>query len=267
MNLNIRYVILYIIICLTFNTAYAVKRDDNDVKWRMIWQDDFNKKKLDENVWRVMSRRNDDSRKYHSSNPQCYSFRKGKLVLKGIVNPDRSQDTSMYLTGAITTQGKKAFAPGKIEIRAKLNCAKGAWPAFWMMPFKVDKGWPADGEVDIMEHLNYDNFVYQTVHTAYTKRDPAAQPQRTVKVPINIKKFNTYGVEIREDALVYYVNGIETLRYPRVAVLSVDGQFPFYRDWYLMLCMQLGGSWVGSVDASQLPVEMEIDWVKYYQKD
>jgi hypothetical protein len=30
--------------------------------------------------------------------------------------------------------------------------------------------------------------------------------------------------------------------------------------------MQLGGSWVGAVDPEDLPVEMEIDWVRFYQK-
>lgn len=28
--------------------------------------------------------------------------------------------------------------------------------------------------------------------------------------------------------------------------------------------MQLGGAWVGDVDLNDLPVEMEVDWVKYY---
>ena len=31
--------------------------------------------------------------------------------------------------------------------------------------------------------------------------------------------------------------------------------------------MQLGGSWVGGVDPQDLPVEMEIDWVRFYRKD
>lgn len=30
--------------------------------------------------------------------------------------------------------------------------------------------------------------------------------------------------------------------------------------------MQLGGSWVGAVDPKQLPVEMHIDWVRFYKK-
>ncbi len=66
--------------------------------------------------------------------------------------------------------------------------------------------------------------------------------------------------------MTFSVNGTETLTYPRVEKDSLKGQFPFFRDWYLMLDMQLGGSWVGKLDPADLPVEMEIDWVKYYRR-
>ena len=29
--------------------------------------------------------------------------------------------------------------------------------------------------------------------------------------------------------------------------------------------MQIEGSWVGKADPKQLPVEMEVDWVKFYE--
>lgn len=46
----------------------------------------------------------------------------------------------------------------------------------------------------------------------------------------------------------------------------IEGQFPFYQPYYLLIDMQLGGSWVGAVDPKELPVEMWVDWVKYYEK-
>ena len=30
--------------------------------------------------------------------------------------------------------------------------------------------------------------------------------------------------------------------------------------------MQLGGNWVGAIDEEDLPVEMEIDWIKHYKR-
>ena len=56
-----------------------------------------------------------------------------------------------------------------------------------------------------------------------------------------------------------------TYTYPRIDT-DKEGQFPFYQPYYLLIDMQLGGSWVGAVDPKELPVEMWVDWVKYYEK-
>ena len=56
----------------------------------------------------------------------------------------------------------------------------------------------------------------------------------------------------------------ETHRYTRLEP-EVEGQFPFNKSWHLKMDMQLGGSWVGPVTGEDLPVEMAIDYVKYYR--
>ena len=44
------------------------------------------------------------------------------------------------------------------------------------------------------------------------------------------------------------------------------GQFPFDKHkHYLLVDMPLGGSWAGFIDQKDLPVEMEIDWVRFYE--
>jgi hypothetical protein len=40
---------------------------------------------------------------------------------------------------------------GRFEVRAKLPHTPGSWPAHWLMPGEGTKGWPGDGEIDIME--------------------------------------------------------------------------------------------------------------------
>lgn len=267
-NNLVRYCSVFLVIiffCLAFT---QVKKTDivDKIEWELKWQEDFNEDSLDTCVWGIMKRRQDASRKYHSGNPACYEFKDGKLVIRGIRNPDIIADTAEYLTGAITTEGKKAFSPpAKIEIRAKLGEAKGAWPAIWMLPFKKENGWPDDGEIDIMEHLNYDNIVFQSLHSAYTKTVGKNHPKRYVRPETEVEEFNVYGVEILSDYIRFTVNDKETLYYPKVDSLLNKGEFPFFRDWYLMLDMQIGGSWVGPVDPNDFPVEMEIDWVKYYR--
>ncbi len=61
------------------------------------------------------------------------------------------------------------------------------------------------------------------------------------------------------------MNDRRTFSYPRIET-DKDGQFPFNdQEFYLLLDMQLGGNWVGEVDPPNgLPVEMYIDWVRFY---
>ena len=60
--------------------------------------------------------------------------------------------------------------------------------------------------------------------------------------------------------------GRRTFAYPKIET-DKDGQFPFDKPYYLLVDMQLEGGCVGPVDTHDLPVEMYVDWVRYYQRD
>lgn len=127
---------------------------------------------------------------------------------------------------------------------------------------------PQGGEIDIMERLNYDSIAYQTVHSSYTiqKNGNDTIPPHFGTHPINPSDYNIYSVDIYPDSLVFAVNGSHTFTYPRMEELGAE-QYPFYRPYYLLIDMQIGGAWVGGIDAEDYPVEMWVDWVKYYQKE
>ena len=59
------------------------------------------------------------------------------------------------------------------------------------------------------------------------------------------------------------------MTYPRLSPdgFSSESQYPFGSPFYILLDMQIGGSWVGPPDASDLPVEMHVDWIKVYTLD
>ena len=88
-------------------------------------------------------------------------------------------------------------------------------------------------------------------------------PRQGSTAPINRDDFNVYGVDIYPDSLVYHINGVRDYVYPRIET-DKEGQFPFYVAQYLLIDMQLGGAWVGKVNPDDLPVEMEVDWVRHY---
>lgn len=236
----------------------------NVTKGVLQWEEDFNQiESFDQNTWSKIPRGTSDWDKYMSDFDSCYAMRDGKLILRGIQNMNVSNDTARFLTGGLYTKGKRSFGFGRIEIRAKLNGAKGAWPAFWMLP--ENGKWPDGGEIDIMEKLSFDTFAYQTVHSHYTYTLKIKEPKQSATGTIDPAGFNIYAVEKHPDSLVFFINNKKTFTYPRIKT-DKEGQFPFDKhDYYLLLDMQLGGSWVGAVEPKDLPVEMEIDWVRFYK--
>ena len=252
---------------MAFGLALVVLSCGRKQEWKLVWEEDFGGKQLDTAVWSVIPRGKPDWQNTMSDDPRCFELRDGMMILRGIVNDDLRKDPSPFLTGGIWTKGKKAFDGGRVEVRAKLGAAKGAWPAIWMLPFDAEKyTWPDGGEVDIMEHLNGDGFVYQTVHSHYTYTlGMDKTPPNGSTAAIRPGEFNVYGVDFWPDSLVFHVNGVRTFVYPRVKT-DKEGQFPFDIPQYLLLDMQLGGVWVGEVDPTGLPVEMTVDWVRHYRK-
>lgn len=235
-------------------------------EWQLVWEDNFDRtKSFDEASWSKIPRGTSDWNNYMSDFDSCYAMRDGNLILRGLVNYSLPADTAPYITGGVFTKGKVGFSDGRVSIRAKLNGATGAWPAIWMLP--EGEGWPDGGEIDIMERLNNDTIAYQTVHSAYTHvlgiKD---NPKQGGIGAINRNDFNVYSVEMYPDSLVFFINDNRTFAYPRIET-DKEGQFPFAdKQFYLLVDMQLGGSWVGDVEPKDLPVEMEVDWVRFYRK-
>ena len=233
-------------------------------RWKLVWEENFDKDGvIDETVWSKIPRGRSDWDNCMSDYEALYDVKNGHLILRGMVNPGLPGDTAPFITGGIYSKDKKGFHHGKIEIRAKFGNAQGAWPAFWLLPFDNER-WPYGGEIDIMERLNSDAIAYQTVHSHYTYNLKQKEPKTGTTAPIHKDEYNVYGVELYPDRLVFSINGTQTFSYPRIET-ELEGQFPFDRPYYLLLDMQLGGSWVGEVDSKDLPVEMYIDWVRFYE--
>ena len=243
----------------------ATQPSDTPKGWVLDWEENFNGPQLDSLSWVKCCRcTNADWCRHMSDADSLFVLRDGLLVLRGVANPDRELDPSPYLTAGVETRGKVSFDPGRFEIRARLEGAKGAWPAIWLLPSDTVVEWPYGGEIDIMERLNNNNVAWQTVHSDYTvNRGRTANPLSTKTSPINRDDFNVYGVEVHPDSVVFMINGEVTHVYPKLYP-EEEGQYPFYAPMYLLLDMQLGGTWVGEVDPADLPVEMEIDWVRHY---
>lgn len=67
------------------------------------------------------------------------------------------------------------------------------------------------------------------------------------------------------DRIDLLVNGKKTLSYPKLATDPSGTQWPFDQPFYIILDQALGGNWPGSVNKSDLPQQMIVDWVRVYQ--
>lgn len=262
--------ILRILCLLLLLFHFAVPTDArNGRQYRLLWKDNFKGSQINGKNWDKLYRTSPGSwGMYMSKSDSVYELKKGKLRLYGKANNGiEPSDTAHYLCGGITTRHKRSITYGKIEIRLKMKGARGTWPAVWLMPVDY-KHWqyPQRAEIDILEYLHQNDFVYQTVHTYYT--DSLRQtniPPRQAKPRIKYEKYNVYALEILPSELIFSINGKETFRYPKLND-APEGQYPFGVESYLMIDMQIGGEWVGNlIDTTQFPVYIDIDWVKFYE--
>ena len=233
--------------------------------WKLVWEENFDKDDvIDPAVWSKIPRGSADWDRHMSSHDPLYDVKDGKLILRGMVNPGLPGDNAPFITGGVFSKGKKGFYRGRLEISAKFGDARGAWPALWLLPFNNER-WPNGGEADIVERLHDEPIAHQNLHTYFTRNLGNREPRTGASTPIRNGEFNTYGVEMHPDRLVFLVNGNPTYAYPRIDAPAEELQFPFDKPFYLLMDMQLGGSWTGAPNPDHLPVEMHIDWVRFYE--
>lgn len=266
------FIILPIVFtCVLSLTCCAQKTSVRDHLYELTWSDEFNTSALDTTLWSKMKRKNTRCSRYFTSDERLFEQKKGRLRLYALHNDNLiPTDTAQYLTGGITSDGKATLGYGKIEVRVKVIGAQGTWPAIWTLPtepkYRTVKS-PYYTEIDIMEYVDRNTFVYQTAHNEYTLRDQKnwTRPNRLVKSPIKVDKYNVYSVEILPNEIIFAVNGVETLRYPRLE--EEEHQFHYGLESFLMLDMQVNPpkSWSKGADPTTFPAYMDIDWVRVYK--
>lgn len=249
-------------------------------EWGLVFSDDFDGDTLDTTKWNKIDYVNwsgvSDWRKYQSRDEELVTMNgDGTVSLWGkygdyTSQSDQTGTSDTYACGGIFTDKTFTFQYGYVEVRAKFDCAKGAWPAIWMMP--TAGPWPQTGEIDIMEHLNYEGIVHQTLH--YNNANGGKTTSGTVNAnggstayftSVEDKAdFHTYGVEWTPEAVTFYMDGKATLTTPTEAG---NPNWPFNMEdnpYYLLLDMQLGGSWVGDIGDIGDGVAMTVDYVHVY---
>ena len=175
------------------------------------------------------------------------------------------EDGKIY-SGRVYAKVKEGWKYGYIEASIKLPKGKGTWPAFWMMPVNF-KSWPADGEIDIMEEVGYHpDYVSSSLHANAHVHSNGTQVTHEMYCKGAEGEFHKYAIEWTAQNITTYVDGKKQLSYDNRGLGRDD--WPYNDPFYIIFNLAWGGDWGGSqgVDENALPVTMEVDYVRVFQK-
>lgn len=237
--------------------------------YTLVWSDEFNVDGLpDATRWDYDTARNragwyNNERQYYArARPENAVVSNGKLrITSRLESLSSAADWGgqRYTSARLLTRGKADWTYGFFEVRAKLPCGRGTWPAIWTLGSRGV--WPDDGEIDIMEQVGSNpSRVFGTVHT---RQSGGPGTGAAVTISDACTTFHNYQMTWTVDAITIGVDGVDYYRYanPRAGLIT----WPFDAPQYLLLNIAIGGDLGGSVDDSIFPVTLEIDHVRVYQ--
>lgn len=261
--------------CLIMLSSCAILKPENKqtsvatadpANWKLLFADEFNSKgSFDTKKWAYATRGNPAWAKYLTSSADYVSQDGSNLVLR-MDNAVIPGDTVPYHSGGIHSSTKFSMLYGKVEVRAKFSKGKGSWPAIWMMPeVPTSYGdWPNSGEIDIMEHVNNEPVLHQTIHNGAVT-DAKGGSTATHSAVYKETDFNVYGIVWTPSAIAFYINDVLQYTYAKPAG-ATSLEWPFDKPFYIILNQSGGAGWPGPITNADLPFHMEVDWVRAYQQ-
>jgi beta-glucanase (GH16 family) len=194
---------------------------------------------------------------------QYYTSRTDNAVVSGgtlkIIAKAESFSGKSYTSARLLTKDKFSFKYGKIEVRAKLPVGGGTWPAIWMLGSNISTaGWPACGEIDIMEHKgNEPNKISSAFHYPGFSGGGAVTSNLTISNAAT--EFHVYKAEWTNSSIKIYVD--DQLFHS----LTNTSSLPFNQNFFILLNVAMGGTFGGTIDPAFSSAVMEIDYVRVYQ--
>jgi beta-glucanase (GH16 family) len=138
-----------------------------------------------------------------------------------------------------------------------------------MLGEDIDKvGWPASGEIDIMENIGKEPaLVHGTIHgPGYSGANGLGAPFALPGDERFADNFHLFAVEWEPNALRFYVD--EHLYETRTrSDLPKGTKWVYDHPFFLLLNVAVGGDWPGNPDASStFPQTMLVDYVRVYRQ-
>ena len=260
---------------LCWLSVFTLSGQRNMKMWnKLIWSDEFDGNGLpDSSKWNYDLGNGcpqncgwgNNELQYYTANDTLNARQKdGMLIIeaRSTGKPDRP-----YTSARLVSRGKASWPSGYLEARIKLPKGKGVWPAFWMLPEEWKYGgWPASGEIDIMEFVGYTpDSIYGTLHCQDFNHINGTQVGKAMYVPDLGDAFHVYGMYWDNDVMYFYLDGRPYLKF--INHKKGYTSWPFDQNFYAIFNLAVGGNWGGKkgVDTSIWPQKMYVDYIRVYQ--
>ena len=249
-----------------------ISSDDPDYisSFTLTWADEFDGTEVNSSNWTFETGAsgwgNNELQNY--TNGDNVEVKDGNLIITAKKVND-NQTVGSYTSTRMITMNKQEFLYGRMEIRAKLPSGRGIWPAIWMLGanFKT-AGWPACGEIDIMEYVGYQpNTIHATVHTPAGYGGNGDGSSKTLATAE--EEFHVYGLIWTEKEIIFYTDTPENVTHRYAPANKTVENWPFNKPQFFIFNIAVGGNWGGAqgIDDNIFPQSMEIDYVRVYQPE
>lgn len=247
--------------------------------WTQIWSDEFDGTSVNTSNWSYITNIhvNNEQQQYTTS-PNNVQVSNGTLKL---IARREWNNGYPFTSGRLESAGKREFRHGAIEARLKMPVGPGLWPAFWLLGNDINQpgvGWPACGELDIMENVGYGDWVSGALHG----------PGYSGNTPINgrfypsssVANWHTYRTEYSPTDIKWFIDG-QLVKTTLKSEVTRYGNWVYDKPMFIILNLAVGGDYPAGVNGAsqpyhgvpqstadligQTPQAFEVDWVRVYQ--
>ncbi len=259
-----------------YDAAPAVDATDGDADWTLSWSDEFDgpdgsapdtakwAHEVGGDGW------GNQEREYYTDGTANVVVQGGNLVVTatpaGAPQYMCWYGPCEYTSARLRTAGLFSQQYGRFEARLQIPLGRGMWPGFWLLGEDIGRvGWPACGEIDIMENVgNQPSEVWGSLHAPHFD---ATLGYTLAAMERFGEGFHTFAVEWDPAAIRFYVDDQPYETHTPAEATSKGGTWAFDQPFFVLLNVAVGGKWPGSPDSTTMfPQAMKVDWVRVYTK-
>ena len=250
--------------------------------YHIVWSEEFNGNALNESVWSAETRApgwiTGERQEYCGG--ECLKIDDGFLHIRPRITTNNSGGMR-YMSGRVTTVGKKDFTYGKVIARIKVPKAKGLMSYIRLMPSEgydeetCDyKGFPLHGQINVAEisGSRTDN-AFSSIAFGYPFTQRSGNFYRLNTDFSN--EFHIFACEWDQDEIIFSCDGKEYYRtsywFSRTGEVEEPYPAPFNKPFHLVIGVSVTDERKGKdsdikTELENNDAELLVDYVRLYQK-